>query len=311
MNFEQIHVVCVGNSTLDRVWLVDQLPVGGGKFRAHDYLELGGGMAANAAVAVARLGGAASYWGRNGNDTAGHTMREELSGYKVDVAQFRLVDGARSSVSAILVSNDGERSIVNFRGSDIPADASWLPVAEIAKVQAVHGDVRWVAGALAAYTAARELGVPTVLDGEIAEPEDYQVLLPLVDHAIFSEPGLRSFLGDAVNVGDELSPVLGLQRARDLGCRVAAVTRGAKGTVWLDDAGVHFQPAFPVEVVDTTGAGDVFHGAYACAIAAGCGVAQAMRMASAVAAMKCTRKGGRAGIPTLAEVESFLARLEP
>ncbi len=306
MDFEKIGVVCVGNTTLDRVWLVDELPVGGGKFRAHDYLELGGGMAANAAVAVAKLGGTASYWGRGGNDTAGHTMGDELSRYGVDITQFRLFDGARSSVSSILVSHDGERSIVNFRGSDIPADASWLPLGDIARAQAVHGDVRWVEGALAAFSAARTHGVPTVLDGEIAEQGDFQTLLPMVDHAIFSESGLRAFLGDDVTVGDELSPVLGLQRARDLGCRVAAVTRGAKGIVWLDERGVHYQSAFPVTVVDTTGAGDVFHGAYAVAIAAGCDVAQSMRMASAVAAMKCTRKGGRAGIPSYAEVQEFM-----
>ena len=304
MDFSLVHVVCVGNTTLDRVWLVDQLPSGGGKFRANDYLEVGGGMAANAAVAVARLGGRASYWGRAGQDTAGDTMVAELKQYGVDTSQFRLVQGARSSVSSILVSKDGERSIVNFRGHEIPADASWLPVDAIGAAQAVHGDVRWVEGVGRAFRAARERGLPTVLDGEIAEAADFAALLPLVDHAIFSEPGLRSFI-DA-RVDDELGLLLGLQRARDLGCKVAAVTRGAKGSVWLDSAGVHTQPAFKVKVVDTTGAGDVFHGAYALAMGAGMTVAEAMRLASAVAALKCTRKGGRAGIPGWQAVEQML-----
>lgn len=308
MDFSKVHVVCVGNTTLDRVWLVNQLPVGGGKFRATDYLELGGGMAANAAVAVARLGGQASYWGRAGLDTAGHTMLAELNQYGVDTSQFRLVQGGRSSVSSILVSEDGERSIVNFRGRDIPSDASWLPVETINTAQAVHGDVRWVEGAARAFSAARKLGLPTVLDGEIAEEEEFATLLPLVDHAIFSEPGLRAFMKSSKDdVPDELTSLLGLQRARDLGCKVAAVTRGAKGTVWLDSSGVHAQAAFTVKVVDTTGAGDVFHGAYALAIGAGLSIIEAMRLASAVAALKCTRKGCRAGIPVWPDVERLLA----
>lgn len=307
MDFSNVHVVCVGNTTLDRVWLVNQLPVGGGKFRANDYLEVGGGMAANAAVAVARLGGQASYWGRAGLDTAGHTMLAELNQYGVDTSQFRLVQGGRSSVSSILVSEDGERSIVNFRGRDIPADASWLPVDTIKTAQAVHGDVRWPEGAALAFSAARALGVPTVLDGEIADEADFATLLPLVDHAIFSEPGLRAFMHGKADVADELTFLLGLQRARDLGCKVAAVTRGARGTVWLDSAGAHAQAAFAVKVVDTTGAGDVFHGAYALAIGAGLPIIEAMRLASAVAALKCTRKGCRAGIPVWADVERLLA----
>lgn len=303
----QKHVFCLGNSTLDRVWLVDELPATGGKFRAADYLELGGGMAANAAVTVARLGGQASYWGRAGDDTAGRTMREEMARYGVEVEQFRLFDGARSSISAILVAHDGERMIVNFRDAGMPADVGWLPLDALGKADAVHADVRWVEGAQAIYSTARALGIPTVLDGEIADEACFTRLLPLVDHAIFSEPGLRAFNG-SVDTDSDVDLIMALQRARDLGCRVAAVTRGPRGTFWLDDRGAHRQAAFPVKAIDTTGAGDVFHGAYALAIGEGADIGDAMRFASAVAALKCTRKGSRAGIPARAEADAFLAR---
>jgi sulfofructose kinase len=83
---------------------------------------------------------------------------------------------------------------------------------------------------------------------------------------------------------------------------------GPQGCLWLDDSGPSHQPAFAVEVIDTTGAGDVFHGAYALALAEGRGVESAMRFASGVAALKCTHHGGRAGIPTRQEVDAFLAR---
>lgn len=300
-------IICLGIATLDRVWLVDELPKSGGKFRATDYLELGGGMAANAAVAAARLGGQTAYWGRAGEDTAGRTMQHELMHYGVNVAQFRLFRNARSSVSAIFVDREGERMIVNFRGAGIPDDAGWLPLEQLEGASAAHADVRWVQGAHAYLSAARAKGIPTVLDAETADPDAFALLLPAVEHAIFSEPGLRSLNGGKEPADDGQRIAL-LERARAFGCRVAAVTRGQKETLWLDETGVHRQPAFRVKVVDTTGAGDIFHGAYTLAIGEGMSVAEAMRFSSAVAGLKCTRKGGRAGIPTRAETNAFLSR---
>jgi sulfofructose kinase len=136
----------------------------------------------------------------------------------------------------------------------------------------------------------------------------FGALLPLVDHAIFSEPGLRAFAGGATD-SDE-ARLKALRQARRLGCRVAAVTRGREGVVWVDADGVHRQPAFVVDVVDTTGAGDVFHGAYALAIAEGGTVDAAMRFASAVSALKCTGKGGRAAIPTRERTLQFISERE-
>jgi sulfofructose kinase len=150
------------------------------------------------------------------------------------------------------------------------------------------------------YQKARALGIPTVIDAEKADAVAYTTLLPLVDHVIFSDPGLRSFTGGAA-LNDDVSRIKALKKVRALGCRVAAVTVGVQGTLWLDDAGIHRQTAFTVKVVDTTGAGDVFHGAYTLAIGEGQTITQAMRFASAVAALKCTRRGGRA------EVDVFLA----
>lgn len=298
-------VICLGITTLDRIWPVRDMPVGGGKYRASDYLEVGGGMAANAAVAAARLGADCAYWGRAGDDAAGITMQREMTAYGVDIDNFRLFAGARSAISAVIVSQDGERMIVNYRGNDIPDDPAWLPLERVAQAAAIHADIRWVEGAAAIFAAARSAGIPTVLDGETSTEAAFAAVLPHTDHAIFSEPGLRSFAGPD-SLHNEASRRAALTRARDLGCRVAAVTRGGKGTLWLDEHGFHHLPSFAVEVVDTTGAGDVFHGAYALAMAEGQSVARAMRFASAVAALKCTRQGGRAGIPTRAEVDAFL-----
>lgn len=300
-------ILCLGNTTLDKIWPVSQLPSSGGKYRASGYLEVGGGMAANAAVAVAKLGGNAAYWGRAGDDTAGRTMLEQMVAYGIDVSQFRLLPGATSSTSAILVTPDGERAIINFRGAGLPEQADWLPLDQVAAADAVLADIRWVEGANLLFGAARAAGKPTVLDGEIATADAFATVLPLVEHAIFSEAGLRAFFGERA-INNDADRLAALRAVRVLGCRVAAVTRGPEGTVWLDETGVHFQMAFTVEAVDTTGAGDVFHGAYTLAIGEGKSVPEAMRFASAVAALKCTRRGGRAGIPDRAEAQAFLER---
>ena len=298
-------IICVGNTTLDKIWPVNQLPTTGGKTGAGHYWYVGGGLAPKAGGAAPRRGAPTAYWGRAGDDTAGNTMKKEMAAYGVDVSNFRLFPGARSSTSAILVSADGERAIINFRGAGIPDDADWLPLELVHESDAVCCDIRWVEGACKAYSAARQARIPTVLDGEIATEAAFAATLPLVDHAIFSEGGLRAFFGSPIE--NDADRMAALRRVRALGCRVAAVTRGADGTIWIDETGVHFQMAFTVDVVDTTGAGDVFHGAYAVALGEGSGVPDAMRFASAVAALKCTRHGGRAGIPDRDEVNAFLA----
>jgi len=296
------HIICVGKTTLDQIWPVNEMPSGGGKFRANGFIAQGGGMAATGAVAVAQLGAQASFWGRAGDDAAGHVMQNELACYGVDVAQFRLFSGARSSVSAVIVDRDGERMIVNFPGANIPDDADWLNFDLLTTAGAILGDVRWRQGVSQTFAAARQHGIPSVLDCEAATHADFATLLPQTDHAIFSVPGLRSFCGGRITDHFEA-----LASVRTLGCKVAAVTMGAQGALWQDDNGDHHQPAFHTNVVDTTGAGDVFHGAYALALAERMDVPAAMRFASAVAALKCTRHGGRAGIPTRDEVNQFLA----
>jgi sulfofructose kinase len=291
-------VVCLGLSALDQIWRVDRLFSGESeKIRSLDYSTAGGGMAANAAVTAARLGGSISFWGRGGDDAAGHEMRSSLSGEGVDVSHFRLFPGGRSSVSGVIVDASGERQIVNFRGR-FPEAADWLPLEELAGTSAVLADPRWIEGAVALFGKARSLGVATVLDADVAEASVFERLLPLADHAIFSEPALVGFAGSA---GDEA-----LSDLARFKCRVVAVTRGRQGVSWMEGGRLNTCAAFPVDAVDTTGAGDVFHGAYTFAIGGGLGVAGAMSFASAAAALKCTRQSGRAGIPSLDECLAFM-----
>jgi sulfofructose kinase len=290
-------VICLGLSALDQVWRVSTFFAGGSqKIRSLEYATIGGGMAATAAVAVARLGGKAEFWGRAGDDAAGREMRHALSAQGVDVEQFRLFEDGQSSVSGVLVDRSGERQIVNFRGR-FPERADWLPLDQVTTASAVLADPRWLAGAVALFKAARSKAIPTILDADVADADVFETLLPLSDHAVFSEPALSGLAGSAE---DEV-----LARIASYGCEVVAVTRGANGVSWRENHTVRHQPAFAVEAVDTTGAGDVFHGAYALSIGAGLAAADAISFAAAAAALKCTRPGGREGIPTLEECLAF------
>ena len=132
----------------------------------------------------------------------------------------------------------------------------------------------------------------------MADAEVFERLLPLTDHAIFSEPALTAFAGSA-----EDESLAALAR---FGCRVIAVTRGEGGVSWYENGQLQRQAAYAVEVVDTTGAGDVFHGAYALAIGAGLDVRAAMAFSAATAAMKCRHAGGRNGIPDINECLAFM-----
>lgn len=138
----------------------------------------------------------------------------------------------------------------------------------------------------------------TVLDGDIT-PQDISELVALSDHAAFSEPGLARLTG----VKEMVSA---LKQAQTLTNGHVYVTRGSAGCDWLENGGRQHQPAFKVDVVDTTGAGDVFHGALAVALATGGDLAESVRFASGVAALKCTRPGGRAGIPDCDQTRSFV-----
>lgn len=302
-----IRLICLGLSAYDMVWNVDSLPAGGGKIRAQAFSEGGGGMAANASVVAARLGAEVHFWGRAGNDRSGGAMRDALAAEGVEVGNFRCFDGAASSISGVVVDANGERSIVNFRGAELPTDPAWLPLDEVCSAGAVLADPRWPEGAAALFDAAREAGVPTVLDGDVADDAVFDLLLPKVDYAIFSAPGLAGYAGGAdapQTTDDDAIPELSqyrpqLEFARARGCSLAAVTLGARGVVWLSDSGFKHLPAIKVDVVDTTGAGDAFHGAVTYAIGAGLTIHDAFAFAGAVAAIKCTHAGGRAGAPNL------------
>ncbi|EGT4373592.1 sugar kinase [Cronobacter malonaticus] len=295
-----VRIACVGIAVQDRIYTLEALPHEGGKYVAQQYREVGGGPAATAAVAAARLGAQVDFIGRVGDDATGTQLFAELESLGVNTSRARQITGARSSQSAILVDAAGERVIVNYPSPDLPDDAGWLDDIDFGRYDAVLADVRWHDGATRALTLARRAGVMTLLDGDVT-PQDIRSLVALSDHAAFSVPGLA-------RLAPGLSPQDALKTTKTLTNGHVYVTLGKEGCLWLEnDNSLHRQAGFAVEAVDTTGAGDVFHGALAVMLARGESPQEAVRFASAVAALKCTRPGGRAGIPDCDQTRSFLS----
>jgi sulfofructose kinase len=293
-------IICVGHAALDRVFTVDAWPTGSAKIVASRFEESGGGMAANAAVAAARLGGQVAFWGPTGADATADVIEAQLRDEGIDVHNLKRLAGMRSSSSAVLIDAHGERLVVGFRSEALQSSAYWLPLHQVASAAAVLVDVRWPEGAAAALQAARASNVHAILDGEVAPRDVLERLLSLARHVVFSERGLSVLSADVE---------AGLRLALAGGATVAAVTRGERGVLWIEKdtpAQLRQCPAHAVSAIDTLAAGDVFHGAYALAIAQGRAIEYAMRFASAAAAIKCTRPGGRSGAPTLSEVEALL-----
>ena len=277
-------LLVVGISVIDYVHRMDALPSGGAKFRSHGFERIGGGCGASAAVGAARLGGDVTLMTRLGADPPGDELAAMLEARGLTLALSR---GGRQSLSSVMIDARGERMIVNYPGEDLPCDPPPLP-----DFDGVNVDCRWPEAAEAALRAARDRDRPAVLDGERFTPEP---LARLASHVIFSVQGLRNFAGT-----EDLDAGLAVAASRLPG-RVA-YTDGPRGVVWHDGPRV---PAPQVAAVDTLGAGDLWHGAFALALARGEGLAEASRFANTAAAAKCARAGGWDVYPTAADLEDL------
>ncbi|GAB4573706.1 MAG: sugar kinase [Rhodothalassiaceae bacterium] len=291
-------VLCIGHAVEDFVFGVDAMPDRPAKFRARSFYEQGGGPAATAAVTIVRLGGEAVLAARLGEDPVGALILAELDRFGVDTRACRRFSGRRSALSSVLIDEAGERTIVNYSDPDMPADPSWLKEALLEDVDAVLGDCRWPEGSRHMLGLARDGGLPAILDADLPmRGED--ALIAAASHVAFSTPGLADYRPDH----EPADALAAIHAATGAWC---AVTRGEGGTLCHGPQGFMEIAAFPVVSIDTLGAGDVWHGAFALALAEGQDEPQAARFANAAAALRVSRRGGRDAIPTREEVEAHL-----
>jgi sugar/nucleoside kinase (ribokinase family) len=291
-------IFCAGIVVLDEVFRVRQVPATDTKTDATEYVTVGGGCAPNAAVAISRLGGTAAFAGPLVGDDTAERILGHLADEKIDTRGCVRVPGGRSSVSAILIDDHGARTIATYSDRKLlaatPRDVEQL----IADADGMLLDNRRpnFVGPFCKAAAARKL--PIVLDVDKATDLD-DPLLGTATHAIFSSESLR-----ATTRCDDLAQ--GFDIVRRKFSHFIAVTDGHNGGLWCEGDEVHSYPAFEIKVVDTLGAGDTFHGAFALALIEGQPVEACLRFAAAAAAVKCSRFGGISSAPMRQEVEDLL-----
>lgn len=291
-----VDLVAIGLAYLDLLLRVPRLPKSDESLPLLGFEFQGGGKVATAAVAATRLGRSAAFAGPLGDDLFGHQILAGLRDEGVDVSHIQTQPGRTSPLSAVLVEVGGPRSIMWNNGGPAEFVLTDGLRRSIAAARYLLLSEPFPA-AVAAAAFARSVSVPVVLDAD-AYYLDVDALLSLADICIAS-----SDFAAAVAHGE--TPEAALDRLQS---PVSLITLGAAGVVGRTGTGRFRLAAFPVTAVDTTGAGDVFHGAYIAGLCHGYDYRQAAVYASAVAAMKCQAPGGRRGIPNHQQTLHFMTQ---
>jgi sugar/nucleoside kinase (ribokinase family) len=297
-------ILCAGIIVLDEVFRVDRFPQPDAKTEAQSFFIVNGGCAANAAVAIARLGGRAALagplGGPPGEDANGDRLLAVLAREEIDCTGCQRLAGVPTALSAIFIDARGDRMIVTHRDDRLAAATPADPTGLVACADAVVADNRFPEFVRPICAAARARGLTVVLDAD-RPTQISDELFRIATHVVFSAECLRATTG-LDDLGVALAAIAGTTPS------FLAVTQGPRDVLWREGAALRKSPVFAVDAIDTLGAGDVFHGAFTLALAEGRDVVAALRFAAAAAGLKCTRLGGSMATPRRAEVEALLAR---
>jgi ribokinase len=303
----------IGVVTRDLTVLLDAHPPPDTKLSARGFAETGGGPVPTALVTLARLGARTAFLGVVGDDAAGRFLVEDLRGEGIDTTGVVVRRGFTTPVSLIVVGKDGARTVMEYGQKKLPYDkkdaVSAAPILEACRMLLL--DARMPAAQEEAARRARAGGASVMLDCGHPRP-GVKEILPLCDVAIFSHSYALAERGeeleDAAFLGDLAA------RLHPEGAGIAGLTLGAAGCVVVKGTGPPLRiRGHAVEAIDTTGAGDVFHGAFAWALLRGESHEAAAAFANAAAATKCRALSGRAPIATEAEIRALagLSRRRP
>lgn len=294
-----VDVIGLGQCSVDRLCRVKDYPRAGQKVAA-ELRQSPGGQVMTALLAVARLGARAHFVGAVGDDTDGARVRRELEAAGV-AAQLETVAGGHTRSATVIVDASGERTILEHQDPRVRPGAALLQSPALVEGRALHLDVSSPEAAIAAAHRAREAGLLVSVDVDTLPAGVVEQLFPLVDLLVVSAQ-VPALLGAK---DDEAALSLLRGHCRGLIC----VTLGERGAVALDQHGeLHRAQAFEVEAVDTTGCGDVFRGALLVACLEGLSTGEALRFASAAAALAATALGAQGRLPTREEVGALLAK---
>jgi sulfofructose kinase len=293
-----IDVLCVGHASYDLVFSVTHHPAEDEKISAEAFVGCGGGPAANAAVTVSKLGLKSSFAGYLGQDIYGEKHYQELLEYEVHT-DLIIRNTSPTPLSAVLVKPDGNRALINYKGETKPLPSETIDFSSVTpKVVLFDGHEPYLSQSLLERT--QNESIPTVLDAGSVH-EGTLALMGEVDYLVCSEKFARQLAGNekaALTRLGEISPAV-------------VITLGERGLIWRRGQEHGALPAFPIIAIDTTGAGDAFHGAFAAAVSSRMNWSDVLRYASAAGSLCCSKIGARSGLPSREEHRALFKQSIP
>jgi sulfofructose kinase len=300
----EFDVVGVGLNATDTLLVVPHFPAYAGKVPFQEELVCPGGQVASALVACARLGLRTKYIGTVGDDERGRIQMESLREEGIDVEHVQLRRNcANQSAYIVIDRSTGERTVLWRRDDCLRIDPEQILPEQIAGARLLHIDGHDTPAVARAAAIARSHGIAVTVDVDTIY-HGFDRVLPHVDYLVASSEFPTAWTGQS-------DPFKALElMQREYGMKVAAMTLGAHGALARENGEFFYSPAFVVNCVDTTGAGDVFHGAFCYAVLQEMPMRDALEFSNAMAALNCTALGARGGIRGLEEIRSLMARAE-
>lgn len=291
--------VGIGICAVDYLCLLSHFPTLDEKLEVEQFSFQGGGPVPTALVTLARLGAKTSYIGIIGDDDNGKFLLKQFEQEGIDISAVIVDKNSITNQAFIWIDKgSGEKTVVLNENSISALSPNEISIKHVTSTRYLLIDGRETEATLAAINWAKEAGVEVVLDAGSPRKKMEQIL-KLVEYPIVS----KNFCHFYLKAG---SYEEGLEKLLKTGAKSAVITCGANGCYGADNSEIIYQPAFDVKVVDTTGAGDVFHGAFIFGLLQNWSLTENLKFAAASAALKCNQIGGRVGIPSLKEVKKFL-----
>jgi ribokinase len=293
-------VVGLGQCCVDYLALVERYPYVNEKSEVNKLTIQGGGPVATAMVTLSRLGVSTSFIGKISDDYFGTLIQDSLTVEHVNIDHIVVEKGGRSQVSFIVIEKEtGKRTIFWTKPTVAPLSPDEINKDIIRNASVLHLDELMIEGSLEAARCAKDAGVTVVVDAGSLREGSLE-LIKMADYVITSEVFAKQYYSNNYDAKTAAMELL------KMGSRAVVVTLGDKGSITVSKESYFYQPAFKIKAVDTTGCGDVFHGAFIFGLIQRWDLKETIRFASATAALKCRNIGGRTSIPDLREVEEFL-----
>ena len=300
----QFDVLGIGLNATDTLVIVPRFPAYAGKAPFVDEILSPGGQVASAMVACAKLGLRVKYIGTVGDDERGRVQLQSLQGTGINIDDVVVRKGcANQSAYIVIDQSTGERTVLWRRSDCLRLTPEEITEEQVVSARLLHIDGHDTPAVARAASIARKHGIPVTVDVDTIY-HGFDKVLPNVDYLVTSS----EFPTQWTNEPDPFKALTTLQR--EYGMRVAAMTLGAHGSLALLDGKFYYSPAFVVNCLDTTGAGDVFHGAFCYAVLKGMSMGDTLDFSNALAALNCTEIGARGGIRGVEDARSLMARAE-